>query len=189
MAVTRPGTGKQTGGLLSVEQFISLAGRCRLMVSSVMLNALSARDLLAPVGQHNTPYAPAHLWIVARYLEAVTIHHHPWSTPKTIEQALLDALPADAQVLNSVLHDFYLSDQPPAQMSHAQNALVEQMGRFIQERDPLGAFSHLLPYLRPELRSQMRGDALIVGLLRELLARVWHHTSSETALHALGGAS
>ncbi|MBH24923.1 MAG: hypothetical protein CMH57_10810 [Myxococcales bacterium] len=182
--------GKQVNGLLNAEQFMGLARRCGFTLTPATLSAMVEHKFIAPLGSEESDrYAPAHLWLISRYFQAITIHRHPWREAGMVDEDALLGLKVDALVLNTLVEGFYVEDGPTPELAPPQEDMIERLGGFVEQQDPLGALGELLPYLRPELRSRMRGEALMVELLRDLLTRIWRQTDSATALEALGGAS
>lgn len=158
---------------LTREQFLGLARRCHLEGDRDLLQRL-ARDGYLPVvhTEAGPRYAPAHLWLLARYLDHARVLAHPWADPpKATDPRELEPLKADARSLVEVLGWLGQRERSKAPPDIAAR-LAHDMDLFVQRRSPLGPLRAMIPLLHAHARAGMRGAALLTELLAELVQKL-----------------
>ena len=170
----------EASGLLTREQFLGLARRCHLDLDATALDMLGAHGFLSAIqAEGQARYAPVHLWLLARYFEAVRTTAHPWDEwptrrPQGTRASDLKALAHDAVELNHVIA-WFSSDRPRDDRSAlpaSASSLARDLRTWLSARQTLGALREVLPLLRPDMRAGLRGGALMEALLYDLLDRL-----------------
>ena len=165
--------------LLTREQFIGLARHCHFEIDRALLDELDEHKLLMPlrVGAISR-YAPAHLWLLARYLHAVSHLSHPWTEwpekrPSSLRSQDIKRVQADAADLNEVLDWFSArARQEVVEVPARGGSLAFGLRGWLDRHQVLGSLREILPMLRPDLRAGLRGSALLAELLFNLLERM-----------------
>lgn len=154
-------------------QFIGLARRCRLSLDEATLDRLGKAGVLLP--QADGHLAPCQLWLLARYLDAVTFQAHQW-TPWPANRPVtatsqLDDIVADARTLHTILEAVHAGRIPTATSGDVVQ-LVKRMRQWLLGHQTLGALRDLLPFLRADLRVGLSGEALMVELISDFCERM-----------------
>lgn len=163
------------GTWLTRDQFLGLARRCWLPVDRELLTAL-AREGLLPMVQtdQGRRYAPAHLWLLHLYLDAVRLWRHPWQAEPSGGQPpeALARVREGARDLNAALAWWLVRQQTSTAAPDVALQIARQLSQFAQEVSPLGPLRQLIPLLNGAARAGMRGDALLAELVEDQARRV-----------------
>jgi len=131
------------------------ARRCGLDVDVATVRTLAERGLLE--GRDGEAcYGAVHLWVLARYVEAIQVAHHPFGGE-------LSGAALAAERLGAV--ESFARKVGSAWRASAFGAVVEQLEDYLGEHDGLRSLRGVLSWVRPELLAGLRGEALLSTIL------------------------
>ncbi|RAL22791.1 hypothetical protein DL240_07820 [Lujinxingia litoralis] len=151
---------------LSSPNFQQLAVHCGLDISELDLSQLSRRRLVAPLevsGEVEGGYTRLHLFVLARYLEAVRPVRHPWGSRAAGHT--LDEVAELGRELEAIFEGLGQGRVGEDLLSRADRVLRE-LERFLAGCDPFGPLGEVIDLLNPEFVARLRNQGRLYAELR-----------------------
>ena len=160
-------------------EFLELASRCGLTLTEVDLAQMARRKLIVSFGPDDGEswYTELHLYVVAKYFQAVRPLRHPWATKAA--DTTLDQVAALASRVNRFLESTLSSDGDGPGKEDTE--FIVGVERFLARIDPFGPLGDVFSLLQPRVIAKMRNEGRlyleIKGAVSELSTRL--HTDSQ----------
>ncbi len=144
--------------------FLVLASQCGFALKEVDLTQLSRRNLIVPWTDKGGGkwYSELHLFVVAKYLEAVRPVRHPWGTRAA--EISLD----EVGELGEKVNGFVEAQDRGERLDEEEAAdFLLALERYLAQVDPFGPLSELFDFVQPGLRSRLRNEGRLFVELRK----------------------
>lgn len=158
-------------------EFIGLARECGLEIRPEDIEQMSRRGLICPLGTEESPrLTPLHLYVVARYLEAVRPIRHPWGTETP--ETTLDDVSALAREVETLLEAATgRAESTPTETFVTQR--FDEIEAFLGRIDPYGPLGEVLELLKPEVVAETANAGRLYLEIRRAKRRLQQRLRAE----------
>ncbi len=155
---------------LDPEAFLDLISQCGLKLKELDLAKLARQKLVEPWqrDEENSYYTELHLFLVARYLEAVSPVQHSWG--KESSEISLEGVRELGQQLNHILDT--AAAESPGELDRKIREFMMELERFLARIDPFGPLGDIFDLLRPQIRKEIKNSGRLYLELRRAATQV-----------------